>query len=277
VSRILLVDPEDELTRALRSAPLLEGVEVDVAPGDASALVRLRVRDYAVVLTCPSCPVKESLVFVEEARLARPGVRPIVLSRRAAPEQVIAALRSRVFAFFSAPWDVPELLDMTRRAVDAEGWHEGIEVVSAKADWIALRVNCGLLTAERLVRFLSELGRDVPESTRDGALSAFREILVNAMEHGGRLDPELVVEVSAVRTERTIVYYVKDPGPGFDPAELPHAASGEEDGDILAHIERREQRGLRPGGFGLLLARRIVDEMILNERGNEILLIKHLV
>jgi hypothetical protein len=40
--------------------------------------------------------------------------------------------------------------------------------------------------------------------------------------------------------------------------------------------EAREQRGLRPGGFGLLLTRRVVDEMIPNERGNEVILIKHL-
>jgi anti-sigma regulatory factor (Ser/Thr protein kinase) len=277
MTRILLVDPEEEITRALRATPLLDGAFVDIAAGDADALLRLRVRAYQVLLTSPSSSVDESLVFLEEARLARPGVRPIVLTRQAAPEEVIAALRSRVFAFFSEPWDLPELVDMTRRAADAEGWHDGIEVVSAKADWIALRVNCGLLTAERLVRFLSELRRDVPEADRDGAMFAFREILVNAMEHGGRLDPELVVEVSAVRTVRTIVYYVKDPGPGFDPAQVPHAASGEPDRDILAHIQKREQLGLRPGGFGLLLARKIVDEMILSERGNEILLIKHIV
>ena len=44
----------------------------------------------------------------------------------------------------------------------------------------------------------------------------------------GDFDPEQVVEVSAVRTKRTIVYYIKDPGAGFDPAQLPHAAPSEE-------------------------------------------------
>jgi len=277
LTRLLLVDPVDGVTEALRKAPLLEGAFVDVAAGNADALFRLRLRGYDVVLTSPASPVEEDLVFLDEVRLARPGVRTIVLTNTAAPDQVIAALRSRVFAFFSAPFDLPELVDMTRRAADAMEWHDGIEVVSASPDWIALRVNCGLLTAERLVRFLSELRRDVPDADRDGAMLAFREILVNAMEHGGRLDPELVVEVSAVRTKRTIVYYVKDPGPGFDPRTLPHAAPEDPDDDILAHVEKRERLGLRPGGFGLLLARKIVDEMILSEKGNEILLIKHIV
>jgi anti-sigma regulatory factor (Ser/Thr protein kinase) len=72
------------------------------------------------------------------------------------------------------------------------------------------------------------------------------------------------------------VYYVKDPGPGFDPVRLPHAAPMDEEGDLLAHAERRAELGLRPGGFGLLLARKIVDEMIHSERGNEVILIKHI-
>jgi len=38
----------------------------------------------------------------------------------------------------------------------------------------------------------------------------------------------------------------------------------------------RAAAGLRPGGFGLLLARQVVDEMIHSERGNEVLLVKHL-
>jgi anti-sigma regulatory factor (Ser/Thr protein kinase) len=277
MTRVLLIDPPEDLTEALSSSPLLEGAFVETAVTDAEALRRLRMRGYDVVFTNPSTPVEADLVFLEEARFARPGVRPIVLTPEAAPEEVIAALRSRVFAFFSAPYDLPEVVDMTKRAARATEWHEGIEVVSAKADWISLRVNCGLLTVERLVRFLSELGRDIPESDRDEVMLAFREILVNAMEHGGEFNPEQVVEVSAVRTRRTIVYYVKDPGPGFDPGELPHAASPDAEEDFLAHAEQRAQLGLRPGGFGLLLARRIVDEMIHNERGNEVLLIKHIV
>ena len=277
MARILLVGPEERLTRALRSSPLLEGAFIDAAAGEADALLRLRLRSYDVLLTSPSTSVEEDLVLLEEVRFARPGVRPILLTPQAAPEEVIRALRSRVFAFFSAPLDLPEIVDMTRRAVDARDWHEGIEVVSARPEWVALRVNCALLSAERLVRFLSELRRDVPEADRDGAMFAFREILLNAMEHGGGFDPGLVVEVAAVRTQRTIVYYVKDPGAGFDSSQLPHAAGDSIDVDPLAHVERREQLGLRPGGFGLLLARKIVDEMILNERGNEVLLIKHIV
>ena len=163
MTRLLLINPPDDLNAALARSPLLEGTTIDSVATDAEALRRLRIRSYDVVVSNPDTTVHDDLLFLEEVRLARPGVRPIVLSDGAAAEEVIAALRSRVFAFFSAPWDLPEIVDLTKRALAATEWHDGIEVVSAKPDWIALRVNCGLLTVERLVRYLSELGKDIPE------------------------------------------------------------------------------------------------------------------
>jgi anti-sigma regulatory factor (Ser/Thr protein kinase) len=38
----------------------------------------------------------------------------------------------------------------------------------------------------------------------------------------------------------------------------------------------RETQGLRPGGFGLLLAKKLVDELIYNEQGNDVLLVKYI-
>ena len=33
---------------------------------------------------------------------------------------------------------------------------------------------------------------------------------------------------------------------------------------------------MRPGGFGIMMTRQLVDELIYNEQGNEVLLIKYL-
>ena len=99
--------------------------------------------------------------------------------------------------------------------------------------------------------------------------------MLNAMEHGAGFEPDQMIEVSAVRTKRAIVYYVKDPGPGFSLEQLPHAAVSNPPDDPLAHAEKRAELGLRPGGFGLLIARKVVDEFLYSEKANEVLLIKH--
>jgi two-component system, OmpR family, response regulator len=47
-------------------------------------------------------------------------------------------------------------------------------------------------------------------------------------------------------------------------------------GSPIDHVEVRQQQGMRPGGFGIFMTRQLVDEMIYNEKGNEVLLIKYL-
>jgi anti-sigma regulatory factor (Ser/Thr protein kinase) len=41
-------------------------------------------------------------------------------------------------------------------------------------------------------------------------------------------------------------------------------------------VEVRDKLGLRPGGFGILLAQQMVDQVIYGQDGNEVLLIKYL-
>ena len=33
---------------------------------------------------------------------------------------------------------------------------------------------------------------------------------------------------------------------------------------------------MRPGGFGILIAKQLVDELVYNERGNEVVMIKYI-
>jgi hypothetical protein len=72
------------------------------------------------------------------------------------------------------------------------------------------------------------------------------------------------------------VIHVRDPGAGFRREALSHAAIANPADDPTAHILRREEQGMRPGGYGLLVAAGTVDELIYSEIGNEVLLIKYL-
>jgi anti-sigma regulatory factor (Ser/Thr protein kinase)/CheY-like chemotaxis protein len=274
MTRILLIAFDSQLLAAFRAAGAADDFEVVASTGGVEAVRTLRRRWFDAVVTSPETTVQEDLALLHELRAARPGVRVIVLAHQATPADVLAAMSAHVFACFTAPFEVSEIVQMARRAAGTEASADGIEVLSARPGWLAVRVNCHRLTAERLIAFLSQLARDVPEAERGGLMTAFREVLLNAIEHGGGLDPEKVVEVTAVRTERAMVFHVRDPGPGFDIASLAHAAVAEPDPMLVA--DRRVELGLRPGGFGLLIARNVVDEMMLNARGNEVLLIKHL-
>ena len=116
----------------------------------------------------------------------------------------------------------------------------------------------------------------LPAAERENIAAAFREILLNAIEHGAGNDPNKRVAITYVRAERALLYYVRDPGKGFSFQELAHAAVSNPTNSTIEHTKVRERLGLRPGGFGLLMTRQLVDEMIYSETGNEVLLIKYL-
>ncbi len=273
--RALLVDADPGFLADLSAQSGMQLLRLEQAEGHAHALRLLRRASYDVVLTSPKSAIAEDLALLEEIQHARPGSKVILLAPSATKEEVIASLRAHAFACFTAPFAMPEIAEMIRRAVQNPDWKDGLQVVSARPDWLSLRVDCRRLAADRLIRFLAELARDLPAVTRDDLLAAFREIALNAMEHGAGFAPDQLIEVTAVRTKRAIVYYVRDPGPGFAPEDLPHAAVSNPPDDPLAHAERRAQLGLRPGGFGLLIARKIVDEFLHSEKANEVVLIKH--
>jgi anti-sigma regulatory factor (Ser/Thr protein kinase)/ActR/RegA family two-component response regulator len=272
--RILVAGGDGELRHELLNARTLQGYDLDLCEGNAAALRSLRRRACDVIITDPATSVAEDLAFVRELARFRPGVKTIILADQATPEDVIAALRAHVFACFSRPYDYREIFDMARRATLETDWHDGIEVVSGMRDWITLRVNCRLISAERLTRFMTEHRSDLGSGERDMLMMAFREVLINAMEHGAGFDAEKVVEVTAARTAKAIIYHFRDPGQGFRRDALGHAAVAHD--DSLSHMSVRAEEGLRPGGFGMLLVKQIVDELIYNERGNEVLMIKHL-
>jgi anti-sigma regulatory factor (Ser/Thr protein kinase)/CheY-like chemotaxis protein len=276
MQRMLIIHDDPTAAPVIDESLQLPHCAIEVAEGNADALHRLRSHAFEIVLTSPRSSIKEDLSLISEIESIRPGVRTIVLAPEATPEDVIAALRARVFACFSSPFDKAEITAMTERALQAGDWRRCIEVLSAQPNWIALRVSCQMLTAERVVRFITELNSGLQDPARTALLTAFREILLNAMEHGAGFDPEKVVEVSAIKTDRAIVYHFRDPGAGFRIEDLPHAASSNPPENPLRHIEYRMAQGMRPGGFGILLAQQLVDEMIFNDSGNEVLLIKHM-
>lgn len=273
---ILIVDDDPEVTTLLRRTfPPGEWSIESEASGDW-ALLRLGSRKYGAVLAALETPGVDGAEFVRRLRRIRPDAKVIVIAAAATPADVIESIKAHAFAHFSKPFDAQALVQMIIQAVDTPAWTDGIEILSASPQWIELRVRCKMVTADRLVQFLREMKLDLSPEEREGISTAFREMLVNAMEHGGRFDPEQTVDVSYIRTKGSLVYCISDPGSGFALDQLPHAAISNPDDAPSQHVLYRMEHGMRAGGFGILFAKGLVDELVYNERGNKVLLVKYL-
>jgi anti-sigma regulatory factor (Ser/Thr protein kinase) len=147
-------------------------------------------------------------------------------------------------------------------------------VVSAVPGWVELLVPCTREAADQIQQVVTRLGADLPEDVLDSVGFAFRELVMNAVEWGGQLDPSRKVRITCVRTDRMLMYRIADPGPGFSFDQLDHAAITHD--NPIDHMEVRDAKGLRVGGFGVLTARASADELVYNEKQNEVIFIKYL-
>src|SRR5256885_16623060 len=150
-----------------------------------------------------------------------------------------------------------------------------MDVVSATPEWIRIRARCGRKTVDSVLQFLDEIA-ELPYPERTDVGIAFREMLINAIEHGGRLDPNQQVEISYLRARHMVKCRISDPGEGFTLDEIPHSALANTADDPVRHIDYREEHGMRPGGYGVMLDQGLLDELVYNEQGNEVVLIKYL-
>jgi len=167
------------------------------------------------------------------------------------------------------------LVQAVRQALNAPD-PPPIDVISARPNWIEFVMPCTRAAAERLQEIMTHVDADLEPDVRASIAHAFRELLLNAVEWGGKLDASQTVRIACLRSKRMILYRIADPGPGFDITKLPHAAIGRTGDGPIAHMQVREEQGLRPGGFGLASVQAIVDELLYNEKRNEVVFVKYL-
>jgi len=271
--RVLIA--EDDVTLATSLAKLVEqaGFETSTAFNGKEALEELERQRYDLLVLDIRMPVMDGFEVMERLQRNTRPPKVIVITADTTQETVLQAMKEQVYQFVPKPFSLRALVQLVGSAL-----HENvppIEVVSAKPHWVELLVPCHRETVERITAFMGQIKGDLPQEVREAVGQAFREMLLNAVEWGGRFDPTRRVRIAYLHANKMLMYRIADPGAGFTFKELEHAAVAHP-GDPIAHMRIREEKGLRPGGFGILLASSIVDELIYNEKHNEVVLIKYL-
>ncbi len=275
VQKAIVIGRDVQVKRMLEQVLDDRGWMIENAADNSAALALVEASKYDLVITCETTSGQEDIQLLRAIRRVHPHTRVVILTSTSDSAAVISAIREHAFGYFSSPYSIESLASVVEHAIEEPCLDDGIEILSATPQWIRLLVRCDLNAAERLLHFFSEL-IDLPEPENEAVATAFRELLMNALEHGGELDPEKCVEISYLRTRRAVACKIRDPGVGFSMQEIPQSALLNPPDDPLRHMTYREAHNLRPGGFGVLLARNSVDELLYNEHGNEVVLVKYL-
>jgi anti-sigma regulatory factor (Ser/Thr protein kinase)/CheY-like chemotaxis protein len=272
----VLIVGDDSATKSLvASSGTAHGRVVDFAKDPGAAISRLEHRAYDLVVTGLG-HAQTDLEFLREVRRIRADARLVIYTRHQTPLQVIDALREHAFSRVAGPATPDGLAEAIERALGAHPLDEGVEVRSARSEWLAFRLHSRRRTAETVIQFMNDWDASLSPKERVDVATAFREMLLNAVEHGAQLDPAKTVDVACIRTGRLLLYQIRDPGDGFSMESLLHAAISNPVDSPAAHVLYRSEQAMRAGGFGILMTRGLVDELIYNEKGNEVVFFKYL-
>ena len=276
MTKTLLIAEDESPLRSLLAKALAQNNNyrvVEVADG-VEALDVLKNERVDLLITDVLMPNMDGIELLEQARAVQPNLCAIVMTGQSTPDAVIGAFRNQVCDLLLKPFSYDDLRAAVTDALN-QTIRSNIEIISAKPNWIEIRVPCDLTTVERVQKLLMELEGNLPTETREAVGSVFRELLNNAIEHGGKCDPTKWVEVKYIRLKRAIIYSIKDPGEGFDLDQVQHAAVANPADEPYRHMQVRMQKGLRAGGYGILLASQTIDELLYNEKHNELIFVKY--
>jgi CheY-like chemotaxis protein len=275
--RVLLIEPSIKTNTHLAELFDPSVWTVSYAKDNEAAIEMAKAEAFDLILTNAATTCAEDTVVLQRLRAVRPHTRVIILTEEWLPGDILKAIRSHAFSYFTLPIAKSDLRKLIEQSLKEPVWDDGIELIQGSPEHVVLAVRCDLATLERLMHFMRE-SLPLPAVECEEVAFAFREVLVNAMEHGGRFDPREFVEVCYLKSKRVIMCRVKDPGEGFSMQEIRDAETAEPLEKYAQHVKTQswEKMETAPRGLGILMARKFLDDLIFSEKGNEAFLIKYL-
>lgn len=98
-----------------------------------------------------------------------------------------------------------------------------------------------------------------PEGSRYNVLLAVQEMVTNVLRHGYQLDEDQPVGIRMEASREGFGVTIRDQGPAFDP--LQHYSPTDCD-------ENEDATNLASGGYGILIARMVMDEVSYERDGD---------
>jgi two-component system, OmpR family, response regulator len=272
----LVVDDDLALRDLVCRALDREGFAAEGAGDGLEALDRVKSEHFDLVLLDIALPKLDGLAVLDKFRSLTHPPRTIIITGNGSTEAVIHAASAQACRYVTKPIAMHVLVELVREVLELGAESPPIEVVSRRPDWVELLVPCTIEAAERSESFLEAARSDLSPELSEALSKAVHELVLNAVEWGGKFDPKRRVRIACVRTARMILYRIADPGTGFDSEALAHSAVNNPPDLPAEHQKIRSDKGLRPGGFGIMMAQALADELVYNEARNEVVLVKYL-
>ena len=269
---ILVVDDSATMrmivVKSLRQAGF-DSATVIEAGGAKEALQKIAAGGIDLMLSDVNMPDITGIELVKVVKAKLPNLPVVMVTALEESHHRAAGVRVGANGYLSKPFTPAQLYEAMDKAL---AWHEEHQKRGTHGE-INFDIRSELTYLQQAHDMLADLFAHTPLTDRQikDLKQAVLEMGGNAIEWGHRKNADLVLRITYRIDPACITLIIQDQGPGFNPGNLPHAASDE---DPIGHIDLRNELGIREGGFGIMLARGLVDDFWYNKQGNEVTLIK---
>lgn len=115
--RILVVDDEENIRELLLKTLALAEYEVDVAPDGRTAVDRMRMIQYDLLITDLRMPGVDGLTVIREARRLKADIPIIILTGYSSEASAIEAINLGVQGYLTKPFRIPRVLAAAAKAL----------------------------------------------------------------------------------------------------------------------------------------------------------------
>jgi len=115
--RILVVDDEASIRDLLSKTLALADYDVDLAPDGRTALDRLRIAPYDLLITDLKMPGVDGLTVIREGRRLRPDIPVVIITGYSSEASAIEAVNLGVSGYLTKPFRVPRVLAAAAKAL----------------------------------------------------------------------------------------------------------------------------------------------------------------
>src|SRR6202008_15090 len=118
--RVLVVDDEASIRDLLAKTLALAEYDVDVAPDGRSALDRMRMYPYDLLIADLKMPGMDGLTLIREAKRYKPDLPVIIITGFSTESSAIEAVNLGVVGYLTKPFRVPQVLAAAAKALGEE-------------------------------------------------------------------------------------------------------------------------------------------------------------
>ena len=124
MNSVLIVDDEKNIRLTLSQALEVLSVETDTATDGEEALVRLKEKEFGLILLDLRMPGMEGIEVLRRVREIRPDIRVIILTAYGTVESAVEAMKLGAVDFIQKPFSAEEIRALVSRVMDREKLNE---------------------------------------------------------------------------------------------------------------------------------------------------------